>query len=68
MATKQEQLEWLANKIVKWPNDVEVIEVGTDSFGKPMFWFSCWGEGGIKFTKEEWQKERDRLASKQIAE
>ena len=59
MVTKQQQLEWLANKYKTWP------EPGAESIGL------CVAEIG-KFatvnshviTRQEWQQERDKMSSK----
>ena len=60
MVTKQQQLEWLANKITKWPEDMGVISVSVDNIGNPKF-LERWDKDWIDFTFEEWQQERDKM-------
>ena len=58
--TKQQQLEWLVNKITKWPEDMGVISVSVDNLGNPGF-REHWNREWIDFTFEEWQQERDKM-------
>lgn len=54
MVTKQDQLEWLANKYEKWPVSDSYVMMNGYEAGLP---------GGSHYiTKEEWQQERDKIA------
>lgn len=63
MVTKQQQLEWLANKIVKWPAYGPMIPVSVDDAGNPKFYMP-WDTVRVDCTREEWQQERDKMSSK----
>jgi len=69
MVTKQQQLEWLVSKIVKWPADGAKIPVSIDDAGNPKFYmpwdaFAPWDVMRVDFTREEWQQERDKMQKK----
>lgn len=59
--TKQQQLEWLASKIVKWPAYGEKIPVSVDDAGNPKFYMP-WDTMRVDCTREEWQRERDKMS------
>ena len=59
--TKQQQLEWLASKIVKWPAYGEKIPVSVDDAGNPKFYMP-WDTMRVDCTREEWQQERDKMS------
>lgn len=63
--TKQQQLEWLANKITKWPDDMGVILVSMDHLGNPKF-SECWDAVQVAITREEWQQERDKMQKQEL--
>ena len=69
MVTKQQQLEWLVSKIVKWPADGAKIPVSIDDAGNPKFYmpwdaFAPWDVMRVDFTHEEWRQERDKMQKK----
>jgi len=69
--TKQQQLEWLANKITKWPDDRTIgymmsrDEVGfvVGLFTRVSSYDPLTGYFHV-ITREEWQQERDKMSSK----
>ena len=57
MVTKQEQLEWLANRYELWPAMSELVIMSSISIG---LLGSSW-----EITLEEWQQERDKMQKQQ---
>lgn len=71
MVTKQQQLEWLANKITKWPDDRTIgYMMSRDEAGFVVGLFTrvssydpLTGYFHV-ITHEEWKQERDKMSSK----
>ena len=64
MVTKQEQLEWLAGKWCEWAHSISQVFMSKHVVGS---FVSMTNDSHI-ILKEEWQKERDKLTSKQTDE
>lgn len=60
MVTKQQQLEWLADKYESWPASDSYIVMSGNKLGLigGHYYINC---GCHYITKEEWQQERDKM-------